>query len=151
MRNRRNSAMAVVASGLLIGGWMLSRPLAGAEPDDRGCSNRTLRGEYGGSFDGQIPAGPNTIALRGLVLTRFDGRGNLIQEEFVTLNGVPPSNEWIPSHGTYEVNQDCTGRAEIIQADGRVLRQRWVVVNRGREIRAIVEGAVAGGTRVRID
>jgi hypothetical protein len=41
--------------------------------------------------------------------------------------------------------------AEIVQSNGNILRQRWVVVNRGREIRAVVEGAIAGGTRVKID
>jgi hypothetical protein len=41
--------------------------------------------------------------------------------------------------------------AEILQANGNILRQRWVVVDRGREIRAVVEGAVAGGTRIKID
>jgi len=32
-----------------------------------------------------------------------------------------------------------------------ILRQRWVVVDHGREIRAIVEGAVAGGVRIKVD
>jgi hypothetical protein len=41
--------------------------------------------------------------------------------------------------------------AEIMQPTGNILRQRWIVVNRGREIRAVVDGVIAGGTRVKID
>lgn len=152
MRNKPGSRIAFVVSGLLIGcSALLWGPAAVARPNDGQCSNRTLRGSYGGSFDGQIPAGPSTLALRGLVMTGFDGDGNLSQVEFVTLNGVPPSSEWRASQGTYEIEADCTGRAEIVQGDGSVLRQRWVVINRGREIRAVVEGAIAGGTRIKVD
>jgi hypothetical protein len=85
-------------------------------------------------------------------VTHFDGDGTLRQIEFVTTNGVPPpGGQWVPSEGTYEIGPDCTGIAEIVQSNGNILRQRWVVVDRGREIRAVVEGAVAGGTRVKID
>ena len=92
------------------------------------------------------------MLLRGLVLTQFDGAGNLSQTEFVTANGAPPpSGEWVPSHGTYQIATDCTGVAEILQNNGNILRQRWIVVNRGTEIRAVVEGAIAGGTRIKID
>ena len=70
----------------------------------------------------------------------------------MTANGVPPpGGEWVPSEGTYEIGSDCTGVAEIVQSNGNILRQRWVVVDRGREIRAVVEGLVAGGTRIKID
>ena len=92
------------------------------------------------------------MLLRGLVVTHFDGAGNLRQMEFVTANGVPPpGREWTLTEGTYEIGPDCTGVAEILQTNGNILRQRWVVVDRGREIRAVVEGAVAGGTRIKID
>jgi hypothetical protein len=57
----------------------------------------------------------------------------------------------VRSEGTYEISADCTGVAEIAQSNGNILRQRWVVVDKGREIRAVVEGAVAGGTRIKID
>jgi hypothetical protein len=153
MGNGKGSGIVVVAVVFSIAVWALSGT-AGveAEPDGTHCSNRTLRGSYGGSFDGQIPAGPGTVLLRGLVVTHFDGAGNLRQMEFVTANGVPPpGGEWVVSEGTYEIGPDCTGMAEILQSSGSILRQRWVVVDRGREIRAVVEGAVAGGTRIKID
>jgi hypothetical protein len=153
MWNRKGSALVVVAGTLSIGVWALCGPArVGAQSDDSHCSNLTLRGNYGGSFDGQISTPAGTVLLRGLVLTQFDGAGNLRQMEFVTANGAPPpSGEWTPSQGTYQIAADCTGVAEIVQSTGNVLRQRWIVVNRGREIRAVVEGAIAGGTRVKID
>jgi hypothetical protein len=153
MSNGKGSAMVVVAVAFSIALWaLLGTAGVEAEPEGALCSNRTLRGSYGGSFEGQIPAGPGTVLLRGLVVTHFDGAGNLRQMEFVTANGVPPpGGEWTPSEGTYEIGPDCTGVAEILQSNGTILRQRWVVVDRGREIRAVVEGAVAGGTRIKID
>jgi hypothetical protein len=154
MGNVKASAMAVVAVACLVAVWAPFTTIGvEAESNGTGCSNRTLRGSYGGSFDGQIPAGPGVVLLRGLVVTHLDGAGNLQQMEFVTANGVPPpSGQWTsPVEGTYEIGPDCTGVAEISQSNGTILRQRWVVVNRGREIRAVVEGAVAGGTRIKID
>ena len=153
MRSRAGLRNALIATGLLIGaGALLPGGAADAQPDESRCSNRTLRGGYGGSFDGQVPAGPNTLLLRGLVLTHFDGRGHLSQLEFATINGTPPpGGEWVSTEGTYHLDSNCTGTAEILQSNGTVLRQRWVVVNHGREIRAIVEGAVAGGTRIKVD
>jgi hypothetical protein len=153
MRHGRGSGTIVVAlvvSSFAV--WALFGT-AGVEakPDGTRCSNRILRGSYGGSFEGQIPAGPGTVLLRGLVVTHFDGAGNLRQMEFLTANGVPPpEGEWVLSEGTYEIGPDCTGVAEIVQSSGNTLRQRWVVVDRGREIRAVVEGAVAGGTRIKM-
>jgi hypothetical protein len=153
MRNGKGSAMIVVAVAFSIAVWApFGTAGVEAQPEGSNCSNLTLRGNYGGSFDGQIPAGPGTVLLRGLVVTHFDGAGNLRQKEFVTANGVPPpGGEWTQAEGTYEIGPDCTGVAEILQSNGNILRQRWVVVDRGREIRAVVEGAVAGGTRIKID
>src|SRR5262245_7189687 len=153
MWNGRGWALVVVAGTLSIAVWALcGTARVGAQSDESHCSNRTLRGDYGGSFDGQISTPGGTVLLRGLVLTQLDGAGNLRQMEFVTANGAPPpGGGWAPSQGTYQIAADCTGVAEIVQSTGFVLRQRWIVVNRGREIRAIVEGATAGGTRVKID
>jgi hypothetical protein len=159
MNGRRNAMftmMMVVGSGLVIASAAL---LSGTKAEARAdagrasfqCSDRTLLGVYGGSFEGRIPIGPSMAELRGLVRTHFDGRGNLTQEEFTTLNGVAPSQEWRQSTGSYQLNSDCTGTAEIFLPDGTLLRQHWMVVDGGREILAIVEGTIAGGIRRRID
>jgi len=111
MWNRRGSALVVIAGTLLIAMWGLGlTSRVEAQSDESRCSNRTLRGNYGGSFDGQFSTPAGTVLLRGLVLTQFDGAGNLSQTEFVTANGAPPpSGEWVPSHGTYQIARTARG------------------------------------------
>ena len=88
--------MALTLSGLLIaGGTVLLGQLGNAQSDRFGdtssssqprCSNRTLRGNYAFNIDGTIVAGTNRLLLRGLAMTQFDGRGNLSQVDFTTIN-----------------------------------------------------------------
>jgi hypothetical protein len=67
--------------------------------------------------------------------------------DWVTLNGVPASPDWRPSAGTYDLNPDCTGTAEFDFGDGSpLLRLRLVVVDRGREIRTVVESGPSAGS-----
>jgi hypothetical protein len=155
--------MLVVATGLfMVCGVVAFGPMVGAHaednsPDAQGswfrCSNRTLRGDYGFSIDGTILAGtPNAFLLRGVAMTHFDGRGNLSQVDFTTRNGAPLSPDWRPAAGTYEINADCTGAAQIIPSDGSpVLNLRLVVVDRGREVRTIVLGNATGSVGIKVD
>jgi hypothetical protein len=137
---------------LTISGVLLSGPLARAQSGEDGdCSLRTLRGSYGFSIDGQILAGPRMGLLRGVAMTEFDGRGNLRQVDFTTINGVPTGNDWRPATGSYRVNADCTGTAEIIQGDGSpTLKLRLVVVRNGKEVRTVVEGNATGSIGIRV-
>jgi len=116
-----------------------------------GCSNHTLRGDYGLVIDGTIFAGPTSFLLRGVAMTHFDGHGGLTQVDFTTRNGAPTSPDWRPATGTYEVNEDCTGRAEIVPATGPPLDLRLVVFDGGRQVATVVVGNATGslGTRVR--
>lgn len=116
-----------------------------------GCSNHTLRGDYGFVIDGTIFAGPTSFLLRGVAMTHFDGHGGLTQVDFTTRNGAPASPDWRPATGTYEVNEDCTGRAEIVPATGPALELRLVVFDGGRQVATVVVGNSTGslGTRVR--
>jgi hypothetical protein len=100
-----------VVTLLTLCGVLLSGSLAKAQSEDGNCSARTLRGSYGFTIDGQILAGPRTGLLRGVAMTEFDGRGNLRQVDFTTINGVPTGNDWRPATGSYTVNGDCTGTA----------------------------------------
>lgn len=115
------------------------------------CSNHTLRGDYGFVIGGTIFAGPNTLLLRGVAMTHFDGHGGLTQVDFTTLNGAPASPDWRPGTGTYSVNEDCTGRAEIVPATGPPLQLRLVVFDGGRQVATVVVGNATGslGTKVR--
>jgi hypothetical protein len=158
----RTPKKLMLAAGLfMVGGAVALGPLAraqsAAEGDARGskvtCSNHSLRGDYGFSIDGTILAGTaNAFLLRGVAMTHFDGRGSLSQIDFTTRNGVPLGADWRPAVGTYEVNEDCTGTAQIIPSDGSpTLNLRLVVVNRGREVRTVVVGNATGSVGIRVD
>lgn len=128
----------------------------------RGCSNRTLFGDYGFQIEGTILGHPGSTGstvgpdspLRTLVLTHFHGNGNLTAVDHVVLNGVPPEpeDEWRPISGTYSVNPDCTGSASIAIAPGAPpLSYHFVVVNRGRQILLVVDGSAVNGVAYKVD
>jgi hypothetical protein len=148
-------AIAVTMATGLAATLALSTPRpVTADNDGRGhgCSESTLRGDYGVSVDGQILAGPRPGVVRAVAMTHFDGEGGLGQVDFVTINGVPTGTDWRPGTGSYEINADCTGTARINFTDGSpTLRLRLVVADRGDLFRTIVEGNAVGsiGTRVR--
>jgi hypothetical protein len=154
--------MLVVAGLLMVGGVIAFGFQVGTQAEEKfgesrdswfKCSNRTLRGDYGFSIDGTILAGtPNAFLLRGVAMTQFDGRGNLSQVDFTTRNGAPTTADWRPAVGTYDINTDCTGTAQIIPSDGSpALNLRLVVVDRGREVRTIVVGNATGSVGIRVD
>ena len=162
-RGRKNRLRtAFTATGLLIAGCaVLLGQQGGAQSERAGdagsssqarCSNRTLRGSYAFNIDGTILAGPNRLLLRGLAMTQFDGRGNLNQVDFTTINGVATGADWRSGWGTYELNADCTGTMEVIQSDGGpTLHIRLVVADHGRTIYNIVEGNSTGATGTKVD
>jgi len=115
------------------------------------CSDLTLRGDYAFVIDGTILTAPGPLLLRGVAMTHFDGNGNLSQVDFVTLNGVAGGPDWRPATGTYEINPDCTGKAQILPVGAPPLNLRLVVGDRGRQVFTVVIGNATGskGTRVR--
>jgi hypothetical protein len=118
---------------------------------DAECSDHTLRGDYAFVIDGTILTAPSPLLLRGVAMMHFDGDGNLSQVDFVTLNGVAGGPDWRPGTGTYEINPDCTGKAQIIPAGAPPLNLRLVVGDRGRQVWTVVIGNATGstGTKVR--
>ena len=121
---------------------------AGASSQAR-CSNRTLHGSYALNIDETIIAGPNRLLLRGVAMREFDGRGNVSQVDFTTVNGAAAGTYWRSGSGTYELNPDCTGTMEIIQSDGSpTLRLRLVVGDHGldhlRHLRGEFDPALPG-------
>jgi hypothetical protein len=123
----------------------------GASVQGARCTDGSIRGDYAFAIDGTILAGtPNAFLLRGVAMTRFDGEGNLTQVDFTTRNGLPMSADWRPGTGTYAINADCTGTAEIVPADGTPsVRLRLVVADHGREIRTVVIGNASGSVGIR--
>ena len=157
----RHSATFVLAGGLLtVVGALAFGTLVAAQPEgvetaagSVRCSNRTLRGQYGFSIEGTILAGtPNAFAVRGVSMTQFDGDGNLTQVDFTTRNGAPLTPDWRPGVGTYDINPDCTGAAQIVQSDGTpTVNLKLVVVDRGREVRTTVVGNSTSSVGIRVD
>ena len=154
--------MTFTVSGLLIAGcaFLFAQP-GNAQSErfgdtdsssQRRCSNRTLHGSYALNIDGTIIAGPNRLLLRGVAIREFDGRGNLSQVDFTTINGAPAGTDWRSGLGSYQINSDCTGTMEIIQSDGSpTLRLRLVVANHGRTTYDISEGNSTGATGTKVD
>ena len=136
---------AVIAGSALAALLSTSPAVSASDALSPDCSERTLRGDYAFEIDGSLLAGPVTGLLRGLAMTRFDGEGGLTQVDFTTLNGVPMFPDWRSVTGTYEVNADCTGRAELVPPPpAPALRLRLVVSDRGRRVATIVEGNATG-------
>jgi hypothetical protein len=153
MRWNRISTLAAMAVGLALAlATSGTRALRADDDAPKACSNRTLSGDYGSAIDGTIipPSPAPRFLLRGLALQHFDGHGNLSQEDFVTLNGAGGS-DWRPGSGTYAVNADCTGTAEIVFNDGSPsVKLRILVVDGGRQFMAVVEGNPVGSTGIKV-
>jgi hypothetical protein len=124
---------------------------------DRGCSNRTLVGDYGFTIEGTILNA--NLPIRGLALQHYDGRGHITQVDHVVDGGYPPSQEWTPGTGTYSVNPDCTGSAVIISPSSAPpgstgppppLNIHFVIVDHGQKIKQVVDAnaVVAVGEKV---
>ena len=140
------------AAAVVMAAAVSSSPASAIEAGSPDCSNRTLRGDYAFEVDGTVLAGPMAGILRAVAMTHFDGEGGLTQVDFATLNGIPMSADWRPATGSYEINADCTGRAEIVPPPpAPPLRLRMVVFDGGRKVTTVVEGNATGsrGERVR--
>ena len=118
------------------------------------CGNATLKGDYGFAISGFQPNSDGTTSpLKGVGITHFDGAGNLTQRDFVVDAGVPNPADGDPQTGfhfstgetgTYTVNADCTGSAEIDlnvpvpSGSTGVIKLMLVVTNGGRAMHSVV-------------
>jgi len=140
----------VAALLMIVGGLLASATPATADSEDEACSNRTLRGDYGSAIEGEILGfGP----VRGVVMTHFDGKGNFTQVDHVVVNGTPPALAWTPGSGTYSVNPDCTGAAQIIIPGSPFspVNLHFVVVKQGKEIHQVVDANAVSSVGFRRD
>ena len=100
------------------------------------CSNATLEGAFGFSLSGK------NVSLNAdyVLVGRFEahGKGEYRGAGSQSVNGRMARGEF---SGTYKVNPDCTGTAEIIFAKTEVKAQLdFVLVNDGNEIYLIDVG-----------
>lgn len=137
------SDIGVTAKDAIVS--LTGKPSAMAQVDietehsrDRGCSDRTLQGNYGFAVEGTLLAAPDvTLQGRGVTMTHFDGRGNLTQVDSLLINGSPIS-DWSPVTGTYHVDANCTGTMNLLPISGGFVNLRIVVVRHGKEIHTVV-------------
>ena len=116
-------------------------PLAAADGESRGCSNATLKGNYGFILTGTSASGPPPAPLQqviGVGMAHFDGAGNFTQTDNIhgSVNGFMAPDR--PGMGTYSVNEDCTGVSTLLIQGQAPVERRFVVVDKGRELRTIV-------------
>jgi hypothetical protein len=157
---RLNCFPFVTAAATTVGKFLAALALSlatGVVPafaNDNGCSNATLKGDYGFTITGYEPnPDGSTSPVKGVAITHFDGAGKFTQRDFVVTAGVPlPGNGnsltgfqfSTGETGTYTVNSDCTGRAEIDQnvpvpfGSTGVIKLMLVVTNGGRAIHTVV-------------
>jgi hypothetical protein len=141
----------VAAGGLLVGAFHSETASAQNRTMSQICSNATLRGDYAFRISGEVfVQGSNTIAVYndGVAMTTFDGIGGLTQVDWIMRNGVPDPPPGPGFHGnetgTYTVDSDCTGNAEIDfpippgGTSGAVITLKFVVGDHGRVIHTIV-------------
>ena len=148
----RISALAVL--GKLFGALTVLLVLNVIPASATTCSNSTLKGDYGFTISGFQPnPDGSTSPVKGVAITHFDGAGNLEQRDFVVTAGLPNPANGSPESGfhfstgetgTYTVNADCTGSAEIdlnvpvpFGSTG-VIKLMLVVTNSGRAIHTVV-------------
>jgi hypothetical protein len=153
----------VAAGGLLVGAFHSETATAQIATMSQICSNATLRGAYAFRISGEVfVPGTSTIAVYndGVAMTTFNGMGGLTQEDWIVRNGVsdPPPTQGLHGNenGTYTVNADCTGSAQINfpippgGTSGAVVKLKFVLADNGRVIHTIVTSSTPPNTTVAV-
>jgi len=140
---KRTFKLGIVALTVLLAAALAGPAWAQSLPTSRFCNNLLIRGTYGFTIEGAKLAGPPgtpTGAQVGVAMTSFDGHGNLVQLDAVTINGILVSDFTHPvATGTYEVSSNCTGTFVINFTDGRPpVNTSFVIAEGGFEIDAVV-------------
>ncbi len=152
---KKNSISTVIVPFCLL----FAGPLVWADDEPAQCNNRTLQGDFGFHVEGVVLAIPGValppggLQLRGVAMTRFDGKGKMTQVDFITVNGMPPPVDWTPASGTYKVNPDCTGTWQLIIPGNPLspVKVHFVIVKRGTEIRTVVDSNAVTSLGIRVE
>jgi hypothetical protein len=115
-----------------------SRAIADDEARERECGNRTLQGDYGLIGAGtRAIAGGATEAFATVSMVTYDGNGafTAVGVSHGQTTGVRAGS---PVSGTYFVNADCTGGQVTNIPGAPPLEDRFVIVDKGREVRTLV-------------
>ena len=143
MQSKRVARFSMIAALLaVVYGFSVTVPSALAEDEDGrggGCSNATLHGPYGLTIDATTAPGA-ALLFRGVVLQNYDGAGHLTIRDHIVFDGTPETDTWTPGTGSYLVHPDCTGVATFsLPSEGPPLKVHFVVVERGRKLREVID------------
>ena len=148
---------------LAVPALLLGLTAMASATDNNGCSNETLKGDYGFTINGFSPNPDGTQSpIKGIAITHFDGAGKLTQRDFVETAGVPNAGNGnaqtgfvfsTGETGSYSLSSDCTGTMEIdlnvpipVGSTG-VIKLMIVVTNDGLAIHTVVaENTSPGAT-----
>ena len=136
---RRAIAVAIAAGVAATVGLILPLSVAAKDEGPRGCSNSTLRGDYGILVSGVRGLGPGQVeSFVGTAVRTYDGHGNFTQVD----NGhgqLTGFQKDVPAYGTYDVRADCSGTSMIFfpNAPGPV-ETAFVIVAGGDEVKDAV-------------
>jgi len=136
-----------IATAAIVAGAAVT---ASAQETHRPCSAATIAGDYAFRISGELFTPAGVVNRDGIALTHFDGDHRLSQEDYVLANGVPTPGpkdaDGFNSRetGTYTVNEDCTGEAEIDfptppeGTSGAVIKFFFIISDDGRQLNTIV-------------
>ena len=99
-------------------------PTVQAHEGSEGCSVASLKGAYGSVLTGQVL---NVGPIVAVGVTTFDGRGHFVEDQTINVNGNVVQ---APGTGTYTVNRDCTGIADLVGAGPHP----FVIVDGGKQM-----------------
>jgi hypothetical protein len=121
--------------GILVGAAFLFAISGTAFAQDH-CSDATLNGAYGFRMSGQVFLPTGTIQREEIGAMRFDGAGHMSLELFALNNGNIDSDfEQVP--GTYTINSNCAGVAQLDFADGKIVKLKVVLSKGGTIVHAL--------------
>ena len=117
---------AIAFTGVLVLLTVSKRalPKVQAHEGGEGCSVASLKGAYGLVLTGQVL---NVGPIVSVGVTTFDGRGHFVGDQTINVAGNVVQ---APGTGTYTVNRDCTGIADLIGAGPHP----FVIVDGGKQM-----------------
>lgn len=136
----RTMSMAVAAGVVAVATFGLSSSVnASNDEGPRGCSNRTLRGDYGILVSGVRGLGPGVReSFVGTALRTYDGQGRFTQID----NGhgeITGFGQDVPAYGTYDVAANCSGTSLIyFPGAPSAVETAFVIVAHGDEVKDAV-------------
>lgn len=136
--------MKRILSMLLLA--VLSTTLVPAVYAQGGCTNATLKGNYGFNFNGFVAPGKSQkgreVPWDVVGVLTADGAGNVSISYTAAINGTAYTAQ--TASGTYTVNSDCTGSIAFTSGDAAGLTFNTVILGGGEEVFAI--STTAGST-----